>query len=547
MQRIISFLLLLFLPVTSLADGVVIPPVAYPAEVAMPAQSALICWSNGLERLVIGTEFIGTGTNFAWVVPLPSKPTIEEASSGLFTTLEYISRPNIIHNVFPFHLLLLIGVGVIYLLLNVRRNTQPRISDTLISVFVGLAIMPLSACMALPLVVLLPYTVWRVRTGREAPWVILALLFILFLMSSMLLPALGTAGVSASETGVSVLSHEIIGEYDTTTITAKDSQALDEWLKRNGYAVFPATDKVVSNYVSRGWIFVATKLQRDSAIQGTNWPHPLCFNFHTDKAVYPMQLTGIGSTNLTVDLFVFGPSRAEATFFHTVRCAKPLFPNPEDVLRGSTKELHIVHPLLRKWVAGTAVATKLTANLSPEMMSQDVELRWAPFSEYQLEFYSNQGAAIFGLNCGTIIFVAVLLPASIVTGFRREWRPHLKRLFGLAVITGAVVAAGVFVTVPKIPVRLTRLPAFYSIMNLRQLDLGFTEESQSNRVSSLAEARAILKKVENQYPKLTEQNLLLGGAVREEDSPGNYILRQSTNGVDFVWFDADGGEHGLAK
>jgi hypothetical protein len=84
-------------------------------------------------------------------------------------------------------------------------------------------------------------------------------------------------------------------------------------------------------------------------------------------------------------------------------------------------------------------------------------------------------------------------------------------------------------------------------MNLRQLELGFTEESQSNRVSSLAEARSVVKKIENQYPQLTEQNLLLGGAVREEDSPGNYLLRQSTNGVDFVWFDADGGEHGLAK
>jgi len=35
--------------------------------------------------------------------------------------------------------------------------------------------------------------------------------------------------------------------------------------------------------------------------------------------------------------------------------------------------------------------------------------------------------------------------------------------------------------------------------------------------------------------------------VREEDSPGNYILRKNTNGVEFVWFDANGGEQLLDK
>jgi hypothetical protein len=40
-----------------------------------------------------------------------------------------------------------------------------------------------------------------------------------------------------------------------------------------------------------------------------------------------------------------------------------------------------------------------------------------------------------------------------------------------------------------------------------------------------------------------EENPLLGGPVREEDSPGNYVLRETTNGVGFFWFDVDGGEH----
>jgi hypothetical protein len=89
-QRIFSFLLLLFLPLAALADGMVIPTIAYPAKITIPDQRALICFSNGTERLVIETRFTGAGTNFAWVVPLPGQPVIEEATTGLFTTLQYL-------------------------------------------------------------------------------------------------------------------------------------------------------------------------------------------------------------------------------------------------------------------------------------------------------------------------------------------------------------------------------------------------------------------------------------------------------------------------
>jgi hypothetical protein len=65
-QRIFSFLLLLFLPLAALADGMVIPTVAYPAKITIPDQRALICFSNGTERLVLETRFTGAGTNFAW-------------------------------------------------------------------------------------------------------------------------------------------------------------------------------------------------------------------------------------------------------------------------------------------------------------------------------------------------------------------------------------------------------------------------------------------------------------------------------------------------
>lgn len=89
-QRSFRLLLALLAELVSLpvwADGKVFPPVATPAEVTIPDQRALISWANGMERLIIETRLAGSGTNFAWVVPLPSRPTVEPATSGLFPTL----------------------------------------------------------------------------------------------------------------------------------------------------------------------------------------------------------------------------------------------------------------------------------------------------------------------------------------------------------------------------------------------------------------------------------------------------------------------------
>ena len=545
MKRTLSFLLLLFLPVVAWADGVVIPATAFPAKVMIPDQQALICFSNGTERLVIETQFVGDGTNFAWVVPLPAKPVIEEATSGLFTTLEYIFRPAVIHDVAPFYSVLLVCAGIVYLLFAVRRNTPLRAADILTSILVALSLIPLAACIGIPLLFLLPYLVWRVRGGQESPWAIVLVFFLAVIMGSMLLPALGTAGVAVSETGVSILGHEIIGAFETTTITAKEPRALSEWLHDNGYTVPSAADNVISNYVNRGWVFVATKLRRDSAGRAIGVPQPLSFTFHTDKAIYPMQLTRIGNTNLTIDLFVFGPSRADATFFRTHRCSAPIFPNEEYYSRGSTEKLLIVHPLLRKWVAGLPVATELSANLTPEMMVDDIELHWLPFSEIRHDLYSNQGAFISGLNYGVGVFTTILAAASLLVVFKRDWRPRFKTVASVGAIVGVMVAISFFVAAPKTAVRLTRLPVLRSIMDVRELGYSFTESCKTNPVTSLTEARVVLKKIENSYPKLTEQNYLLGGRVREEDSPGNYLLRLGTNGVELVWFDASGGERQL--
>jgi Uncharacterized protein conserved in bacteria (DUF2330) len=170
-----------------MADGMVVPTVAYPVKVTIPDQRALIHFTNGTERLVIETRFTGAGTNFAWVVPLPSQPVIEEATTGLFPTLQYLFRPQIIHDVTRFYILILMLIGLIFLI--------------------------------------------RFMIKEASPGFIIVLFFLFLIFAAVFLPALGTApkGMAsvASSQPVSVLDHKLVGIYETTTISSRDPKALE--------------------------------------------------------------------------------------------------------------------------------------------------------------------------------------------------------------------------------------------------------------------------------------------------------------------------------
>src|SRR6266850_4372441 len=106
---ILSFIVL---TASARADGMVVPEVFYP-KVEIPDQQAFIHFSDGVERLVIETSFLAQGTNFAWVVPLPSSPDIKPVSESFFATLQQTFQPRLIHHVAPYYvgLLFLCGLG----------------------------------------------------------------------------------------------------------------------------------------------------------------------------------------------------------------------------------------------------------------------------------------------------------------------------------------------------------------------------------------------------------------------------------------------------
>jgi len=61
------------MPLSLRADGKVFSQVTA-VKTTTPDQRALVNFADGTETLVVETTFVGAGTNFAWVVPLPAAP-----------------------------------------------------------------------------------------------------------------------------------------------------------------------------------------------------------------------------------------------------------------------------------------------------------------------------------------------------------------------------------------------------------------------------------------------------------------------------------------
>ncbi|MBN1162469.1 DUF2330 domain-containing protein [Patescibacteria group bacterium] len=79
----------------ALADGMVLPPsnrYIYETE-----QKAVIWYDEKTQRetLVLSISFEGDAEDFAWVVPVPSKPEVEKARNELFLALEELTAPTV--------------------------------------------------------------------------------------------------------------------------------------------------------------------------------------------------------------------------------------------------------------------------------------------------------------------------------------------------------------------------------------------------------------------------------------------------------------------
>lgn len=526
----------------ALADGKVFRPTAYPVDVRIPDQRALLAWSNGVERLIIETRFTGAGTNFAWVVPLPSAPKVEAASRGLFPTLTHLLRPSVIHAPTGWWQLTVFASAIGWLLLSVRESGSIRWFDWLASLFAGvgaggeelplLGIVVFSACM---------FSVYGVRVRRLRFIGVAAIILIHFLVAGMALPAMAKAKAKGRSDSVEVLDRQLAGVFETTTLTARDPSALRDWLNTNGYALPKEVEPVIGDYLREGWVFVASKVRRDASSEEAGSLHPLSFTFAAKEPVYPLRLTGVGNGDLEVELFVFGPERAKVAGFKVRDGLRPqIMEATTEVLRlgGRFQSLPLAHSALREAAGDAAFVTRLQGTLTPEQMRQDAVIQWDGFGEVRDVRYSRQGALLTVLNwTGSTLCLFFVGVAAVA-----RWRGVEPTCYAKAMVAAVAVAAAAtgigYARLEVVPVTLERRFVRWHDFRNQQMAVrvALVDELNTNAPITVEAVREALRRglpfaLTNGFsrpPKLT---------IREEDSPFNYSLREGPNGVEVLFYD----------
>lgn len=493
-------------------DGCFIPPTAL-AKVQIPDQRALIHFDAATETLVIDTSFKGDGTNFAWIVPVPAAPKVEIATTGLFPTLQTIFQPQVIHNVPRFYWFVIIaGVFVFHLLWKLRRRERGSVAEVL-----GLWALGLVFC-------------------------------------SLLLPAGGTLGGGASPIGeVTVIERKRVGVYDTAVLASRDGVAVLDWLSKNGFATPTNFIPAIQAYAQEGWFFVASKIRLDTSLTEPAKPSPLALTFKTERPVYPLRLTGIGNETCRVDLYVFGPGRAAAPNFVVERCAQPLYPPiSEEGWRNQRLDmLRVRHTELRRLVDGSAVATKLTARLNSQQMKEDAYIAWSPFEEKRMAFYSEHGAAVLATNLTVPFVVVALLTLFFISGREGLLIQRFRKGCVMTVFGAMLFWPAIYLWLPKIPVVVQRMPAYGNMTLHRQIPMMLERKATEQGTNSTPDVAWLRNQLDpssslrREEWHLSQTNFFSGQPWREEDSPGNWTARQTAAGIEYVWYDLEGGKHAV--
>ncbi|MEQ8846021.1 MAG: DUF2330 domain-containing protein [Phycisphaerales bacterium] len=493
--------------VASFADGKAFPMVADPladsASTTMPRQRAIIAWDGTEQRLAIDTAFTGEGTEFAWLVPLPSEPEILPATTGMFDTAAVLTSPRIdgraSHHLFA--LLIFFATLFVVIVVACRRSVACAVA----------------CCLAFVVLVML------------------------------LLPALGKARSAATaSTTVQVIDQDVAGLYETAVLRAQDADELIEWLRNNGFGVQEGVRPVVQDYLDKGWCFAAAKLRVDSSSNDEHRAHPLEFRFAVDQPVYPMALTAVGNGDIELELFVFADGSASTQHLRSTIslkyvCQDEHWEHPAVAYRPD-RPLSVVHPRLVDMVAGAGVLTRLHGVLNARQQRQDMAIDIGPIVEHdprlstpEVRLYDAANSGLAVALIGGVVVMAMGLRLTLPQ--RRIDLPMLRR-FGLCAIGGASTGLLVLWTTPvyhgAVSSGRDAVDAGFAIQYLGW----FAEElAAQGGVESEASLRASIE--ENVMDPEDFENL------REGDSPLHYRIEKSETEASlwFIWHDAIGGEH----
>lgn len=497
-------------------NGKYIPEAAYPASPGIPEQRAMVVWRDGVETLVVESAFQTPSPSVAWVLPLPSEPTrLAPGEPGMLTSVSLAMRPTIVHD---------------------RRVAW--------KVFVVWALIaPLAA------------TAILVR-GRLARLRVLEVVLAEELILAVLLPALGMAGEAAGSGAlVQVSARQRVGIYDVTVLRTESGEKLSQWLTERGLRELDADElEVVNDYVKRGWCFAVARIQRERG--GAATPHPIEATFAAPAPIYPMKLTATAHSRTRVELLVLADRQARASafrctasdVFRSVPSGSGAYGEIGPHSKAEETGMTIGSPDAAEHLWDGCVVSKLTAELTPDRMNQDVVMELVaanPHREAVISEEHRRDLAMAIAMAGCI--VATIAAAAVFRGRRHPSARGLRGLAGIGV--ASVLTAGVaYLVMPSVPTRTgreLRYGAMYS--RIHQLEIAVMQMAGDGLLqagSSDKEMAEFLRLMaERDYWRGSVDNPLTGEPMRYERSPGNFSTRKVGETVYFCLYDADGLEY----
>jgi len=205
------------------ANGCYIPQQAYPAMPSIPVQRAIIVHRDGQETLVVESGVQSPSPTVGWILPLPAEPTrLEKADPGMLISASMSLRPWLIHDL---------------------RHPW----ETILWVF-GLFFGTPLAALAL----------FKEPYARRSKLILVVWFFCLLTLVGLFLPSLGVSSRSDAigDSGVTLLSVQKVGDYDTTVLKARSGDDLSQWLTHHGLRALPDTARpIVDSYIKDNWCF----------------------------------------------------------------------------------------------------------------------------------------------------------------------------------------------------------------------------------------------------------------------------------------------------
>lgn len=115
---------------------------------------------------------------------------------------------------------------------------------------------------------------------------------------------------------VELVSQSVIGPYETVTLRATDSHALENWLHQHAFAIPDTIQPTIDAYVSEGFDFIALRLRPDC---GQKAMQPVRVVSPGADASLPLRMVAAGvGANVGITLYVISEGRYEPQNFPVV-------------------------------------------------------------------------------------------------------------------------------------------------------------------------------------------------------------------------------------